>query len=245
MHMIQLALDPARLVNFVHTHGHSLTADEDHGYATHAWLCATFGDLAPKPFRLSERRSGQLSLLGYADTDGDALRSHAQTFAEPQVLAACDIQGLASKAMPAEWEAGRRFDFEVRVCPVTRGERERDAWLSALDRAMAAGDEPPPRERIYVDWLKTHLGAAAMIDQTADGLAARGRERVRLAGFRRVVTSRRGARGIEHRVERPDALIQGTLRILDGVAFGRLLARGVGRHRAFGFGMLLLKPPTP
>jgi CRISPR system Cascade subunit CasE len=28
------------------------------------------------------------------------------------------------------------------------------------------------------------------------------------------------------------------------VAFRALLARGVGRHRAFGFGMLLLRPPV-
>ncbi|WP_439373386.1 type I-E CRISPR-associated protein Cas6/Cse3/CasE [Bradyrhizobium sp. DASA03120] len=28
----------------------------------------------------------------------------------------------------------------------------------------------------------------------------------------------------------------------DSVAFKALLARGVGRHRAFGYGMLLLKP---
>jgi CRISPR/Cas system endoribonuclease Cas6 (RAMP superfamily) len=27
------------------------------------------------------------------------------------------------------------------------------------------------------------------------------------------------------------------------VAFLRLLAQGVGRHRAFGFGMILLQPP--
>jgi CRISPR system Cascade subunit CasE len=34
----------------------------------------------------------------------------------------------------------------------------------------------------------------------------------------------------------------GILEVTGGEAFARLLARGVGRHRAFGFGMLLLKP---
>jgi CRISPR system Cascade subunit CasE len=42
----------------------------------------------------------------------------------------------------------------------------------------------------------------------------------------------------------PDAVFNGQLQIADPVAFAALVARGVGRHRAFGFGMLLLKPPA-
>jgi len=40
----------------------------------------------------------------------------------------------------------------------------------------------------------------------------------------------------------PDAVFKGVLQIHDADAFNRLLRRGIGRHRAFGFGMLLLKP---
>jgi hypothetical protein len=40
----------------------------------------------------------------------------------------------------------------------------------------------------------------------------------------------------------PDAVFKGQLQVGDATAFNRLLARGVGRHRAFGFGMLLLRP---
>ena len=36
--------------------------------------------------------------------------------------------------------------------------------------------------------------------------------------------------------------VEGTLTVGDPDAFSRLLARGIGRHRAFGFGMLLLRP---
>jgi CRISPR system Cascade subunit CasE len=36
--------------------------------------------------------------------------------------------------------------------------------------------------------------------------------------------------------------MEGTIEILDSAAFVRLLARGVGRHAAFGYGMLLLRP---
>ena len=42
-------------------------------------------------------------------------------------------------------------------------------------------------------------------------------------------------------IDGPDATLTGRLRVTDPTAFAHLLARGVGRHRAFGFGMLLLQ----
>ena len=42
--------------------------------------------------------------------------------------------------------------------------------------------------------------------------------------------------------EGPDALMRGVLTVTDGQAFAELLARGVGRHRTYGYGMLLLRP---
>jgi CRISPR system Cascade subunit CasE len=48
--------------------------------------------------------------------------------------------------------------------------------------------------------------------------------------------------------EGPEATFHGTLEITDPVRFADLLARGVGRHRAYGYGMLLLRasnsPPS-
>jgi CRISPR system Cascade subunit CasE len=40
----------------------------------------------------------------------------------------------------------------------------------------------------------------------------------------------------------PDAVFTGVLQVLDTTAFAALVARGIGRHRAFGYGMVLLKP---
>ncbi|GHE81823.1 hypothetical protein GCM10019059_44550 [Camelimonas fluminis] len=45
------------------------------------------------------------------------------------------------------------------------------------------------------------------------------------------------------RIEGPDATFHGSLVVTDPEAFTILLARGVGRHRAYGYGMLLLRPP--
>ena len=42
--------------------------------------------------------------------------------------------------------------------------------------------------------------------------------------------------------EGPDALMRGNLEVTDGDAFAKLLSGGIGRHRAYGYGMLLLRP---
>ena len=44
--------------------------------------------------------------------------------------------------------------------------------------------------------------------------------------------------------EGPDAVMRGILTITDSDAFSELLAHGIGRHRAYGYGMLLLRPAT-
>ena len=85
------------------------------------------------------------------------------------------------------------------------------------------------REAVYLDWLTERLGSTVRLDRAA----------CRLARFRRIRVAR-GNRGPEG----PDATIHGTLIVTDPVSFAALLARGVGRHRAYGYGMLLLRPPS-
>jgi CRISPR system Cascade subunit CasE len=134
--------------------------------------------------------------------------------------------------------------FEARICPVSRlsassvrsasyGRRagETDCFLSAC---LAAGTAVRvDREQVYVRWLARELargGAAKMLS-------------LRMLAFRRTRLLRRNHGTGRKTVfcERPDALIAGTLEVADPSAFAALLRRGIGRHRAFGFGMLLLK----
>ncbi|MDD4944986.1 MAG: type I-E CRISPR-associated protein Cas6/Cse3/CasE [Rhodoferax sp.] len=37
-------------------------------------------------------------------------------------------------------------------------------------------------------------------------------------------------------------MLAGQMRVTDPQAFAQLLANGLGRHRTFGFGLLLLRP---
>ena len=44
------------------------------------------------------------------------------------------------------------------------------------------------------------------------------------------------------RLEGPDVTFHGELIVTDAVAFAKNLTAGVGRHTAYGYGMLLLRP---
>jgi CRISPR system Cascade subunit CasE len=101
-----------------------------------------------------------------------------------------------------------------------------DAFVHAT---LAAGSGTPiDREEVYVQWLGRELGR---------GNASR-LESARLTEFRRE-GMRRGDGGP---IERPNAVLEGRLAVQDPSGFDTLLRRGLGRHRAFGFGMLLLRP---
>jgi CRISPR system Cascade subunit CasE len=102
-----------------------------------------------------------------------------------------------------------------------------DAFIHATLATEAR--TPIDREDVYVRWLSRELqrGGASRL------------ESARLTEFCR----ERMRRGAGEPIERPNAVLEGTLTVLDPEAFRALLTRGLGRHRAFGFGMLLLRPP--
>lgn len=237
MHMIDLKLSPDQLVRHAQTQGHNHAHDEDLGYALHSWLTDAFGELAPRTFRLIEQRDGSLRLLGYGKADAEVIREHVQLFASPQAMTVCNWKGVASKPIgDIAWQRGQTLGFEVRVCPIVRGKMgERDAFLAQLPEngeSMTIG-----RAAVYLDWLASKLCGAATLDTEACNLKA----------FRLVSTWRQGRSGGERRrlgrrVVRPDALLSGRLTVQDPEAFRHLLHNGIGRHRAFGFGMLLLRP---
>lgn len=243
LYMVQLRLNAERLIRFAQDQGVNQAWDEDLGYCVHTWLAATFGPLAPKPFRLldpegSWRKKRPLQLLAYSAHAGAELCERAETFATPLALAVTESGDLAyAKRMPASWADGRRLGFEVLMCPVSRREdTEKDVFLR---RVEAAGETDPPLERaaVYCEWLTRQLDGAAVL------------EAAQLEGFRLVRLLRRSQRTVEQgrrfgrRLMHPQALLRGELTVRDGVGFAALLARGVGRHRTFGYGMLLLRPP--
>lgn len=209
-----------------------------------------------------------LSLLAYSTHDVRSLADAAEARMDPVTDRAIAWNRAASKAMP-DFVSGQEVGFRVRLCPTIRvGKRhpagfahgaEVDPYHAHLLRELAvrgidATDAPrraevvaelPSREQIYMGWLADRFGVAARPVHT------------RLTSLRDIRPWRRGApkndvartmHGHERRrgrgavLGRREAILEGCLRVEEASAFRCLLTRGVGRHRAFGFGMLLLRP---
>lgn len=219
----------------------------DLGDALHGLLRAAFGDAAPQPFRYLDERQG---LLAYTPMDAAAMAAQV-ALADPLAAQTLGLganshhEGYRLRPFPTQWAAGQVLGFEVRVRPTVRAAKgEQDAFLHAVALAQGATLQ---REAIYARWLREHLAPSSGLSREPWQGAVELLD-VQLSAFQRLAIVRRaqamaGERRRARAIEGPDALLKGRLRVTDPVAFAHLLARGVGRHRAFGFGMLLLNRP--
>lgn len=221
----------------------------DLGDALHGLLRAAFGDgMAPQPFRYFDESRG---LLAYTRMDASSLTEQL-VHGDPLALRTLGLdtdarqRGWRLRAFPTHWQAGYVLGFEVRVRPTVRGARgEQDVFLNA---AWQAPEQSLQREVVYVRWLRERLtGGAGEERQPWHGAAEL--LGAHLTAWKRSKIVRREQAKTDGRrhsraIDGPDAVLQGRLRVLDSAAFAHLLVRGVGRHRAFGFGMLLLRPSS-
>lgn len=250
LHLVRASLDAQKLYAFARR-SRAAARDFDEGYAVHALFTALFdhgaaedAHVAPKPFHVVDPSHRTLTVLGYAALDHGALTARATAFADPLAWGVCDLEGLVSKPMPSTFEAGARLGFSVRVCPIrriakrgpmTKDRAEVDAFLA---RSWEVGPEVVlDRGEVYRAWLDEEIakeGAAKLLEASMVNFQL-GRLHRRTHD-----EDRKG-----HRTERPDVTFEGVLEVGDPEAFTRRLARGVGRHRAFGFGMMLLRPARP
>lgn len=245
LRMVRLAVDARRLLSLA---GKSLPPqNDDLGFLAHQLLASLFGEGTVQPFRTLEEQRRNVEILGYTIKSEEELRSHAETFSDPLAHGGVDWSGFAVKPMPDGWAPERLLGFEVRICPVVRLASARSvAWkgeprdlqagaeMDAFVHARHLNGEPgASRETAYREWLQQRLAPAAELLEAG------------MAAFRRLRLLRRTHEPsrVSRLLERPEALMRGTLVIRDPAAFAELLARGVGRHRAYGFGMLLLRPP--
>lgn len=263
LHMISLPVDLRELARLAAQRGLSTRSPTavgavavDEGRVLHHLLSEAFGKGVFQPFRLMPGRGARVaSLYGYADANEAALRDAIATTSLPEHAKVFDFAHLAAKALPDTWASGRRLAFDVRVRPVRRLSKPLDAWSRERARgkrsdsqdAMPAGSEVDAflvermrsspegpvagegrsRDDVYLDWLAERLGPAAMLDRAA----------TRLVSYERAISLRGGKP-----LEAPDATFHGELTIADPAKFQERLALGVGRHRAYGYGMLLLRP---
>lgn len=250
LNMVQMACIPARLYEWARQSGRSL---EDQDYLVHAALRGAFGSYGPQPFMvMGSSRAGTslLNILGYSQSSKDDLLGHRAMLAPPMLAEALPTDYIASKEMPQKWPSGERLGFSVRCCPIVRksGGGEKDAFLAACDHAGT--EKGLNREDVYMDWLVREMGrnnAAEIESATMQSFRFTRPVRKKKRDARPTKLSGRKHDPVQKspsvpKGSRPDATFKGILRIADSEAFSALMARGLGRHRAFGFGMVLLSP---
>jgi CRISPR system Cascade subunit CasE len=246
LYLLHTRPDPRLLAAWVtrhHTRSEFQTSDL--GDALHGLLRAAFGTSAPQPFRYLD---GDRGLLAYTTLTPEEIARQV-ALADP---IAAETLGLGEgrsgsdyrlRLFPTNWAVGQNLTFEVRVRPVTRNEQgEQDAFLRAVSRSNGA---PLQREEIYIQWLKNSLrggaeSAVANWHAAVEILDAKMVAWRRLRIVRRTLMPESPGRRERRTIDGPDVTLKGTLRVIDSEAFRHLLIRGVGRHRSFGFGMLLL-----
>lgn len=241
----------------------------DEGRALHHLLSEAFGKGLLQPFRLMPAPKGTsgghgATLYAYTGTPEEVLRENLE-LAAPELFSALGAEHLALREMPEAWREGRRLAFDLRVRPVRRLLKPLEGWSREENRRGLKGEDlrgpmkkgsevdaflvarlrqfpeglPEDaqtgefsRESVYLDWLAERFEDAAILDRQA----------TRMTRFARDHVQRRAGNGKEAISEGPDATFHGELMVKDGQAFQKLLTSGVGRHTAFGFGMLLLRP---
>jgi CRISPR system Cascade subunit CasE len=238
-HLLRFDPDLQRASQWMAVEGLTASGQADEGYGWHALLCAAFGKAnAPKPFRILARRGRPVELLAYSPLTAGELIACAADCPDPKAYAALKVDRLASKKMPL-FSQGRRLGFSLRARPIVRADRDGDRAktreFDAYVHARAKGDTRD-KAAIYLDWARERLAAGGAEPQA-----------LRMDGLESVKVMRRGPPTEDGRRLKPIAghaiAIAGVLCVADETRFAEAIARGVGRHRAFGFGMLLLAPP--
>ena len=248
--LLRLQPDMAQLARWAQRGGLRQVA-ADPGYALHAASRAALGDLAPKPFALRQR-AGLAELVGYTAASVDQLaRACALDAHDPDAAAALRLHDHVAKPMPADWQVGERFSFEVRVAPVVRSRAQTPGSYVEIDAAYHPDYAAVPGDRpaAHAAWLRAQLGrqgAAELLSHETVSFQLTDTVR-RTRGSLDSLRSPEARDGKRDRGARsgllPDLTVRGALQVADASAFAKLLARGLGRHRAFGFGCLLLAPP--
>lgn len=247
LHMIQLTFEPRKLVELGRML-HLPLRQADTGYLVHCALGELFQQNAPSPYWI-EDEGREVRVLAYSELAMAQLHELASAYASPTVYQTVQWSRSHSKPMPSVFPAGTRLGFEVRAAPTVRlgsaisvagrpplkKGAEVDVFLA---RQLRQPEEQLEREPIYESWLTDRLDATESLD--VDAIKMKRFMLSKMLRRSKHVSEKTGRRKA-HTITLPDVTFEGALTVKSDEQFRKLLAQGLGRHKAFGFGMIKLR----
>jgi hypothetical protein len=181
-----------------------------------------------RPWAIHARRGPVLTIVGYSDQGADEVNAR-------RALALPSLQASVGEALSVEMpplEPDATYRFSVRLVPtirVTPSEAkrygERDSYLVAAD--AVGPDGALTRDEGYRDYLARKLVGSEL-------------DACRLDSFRLTRFVRPKSNGQATKTM-PEASLSGVLRVSDPERLSQCLRSGVGRQRAYGYGMVRLQ----
>jgi CRISPR system Cascade subunit CasE len=208
----------------------------DVGYLAHGYLVAAFGEHAPRPFIVGAPKGGCVPLEGYVSVSGEQLQSRLDLFADAEVASIIVPETLRTKKLPRPDQWPEYVGFSVRVNPIARALRAPEQQKKHdRDWFFVAQEKNPEvtREEAYTEWFNLQLAKSKS-----------GIELVRATLDTGEILQ--AARPDDNRVDRlthtPAAQMSGILKLPSDRTNLSILTNGIGRGKAFGFGMFQLRP---
>ena len=226
MFMYHLSINREAFVKWSFTR--SLITEEicDLNNASHYLLREAFGPKAFKTYRfMGGRDIGDfVSIYAYTELNLDDLCWNFSTFAPPDVMQVVNIDNLSCREVPNSIPRGSEIPFDVKVIPIRRQQETRKE-IDVHTHNKMAGMTLIPKES-YFEWMEERLGVGVLLDF----------ERFHIVDSQRRTSLRKGKV-----ISKKEISVSGVMKIIDPDDFQAILKRGIGRHKSYGFGMILLR----
>lgn len=210
----------------------------DYGYLSHAFMRKAFCETSPQPFTV-KRIDNTLSIIGMSHVDVCEIQDSFCPEGDSLLNEIVASIRMKSMRLPDYYAENTQIRFSAQCCPVRRSSKtgksvEKDAYLCELEHSEREKRKPMTRHECYLEWLSKRMvntGATLVEYDIRDFLLS--------------TPSRRG--GKDHSGspfiigDRPRVEFYGVLSVEDPVKFSASLMAGIGRHKAFGYGMIDLQ----
>ena len=203
----------------------------------HCLLTESFGpEDAPRPFVIKAREEdGRPSgtLLAYTKLTAEELRELAERHQRLVHSAVLNPEAIKTVRTPTQWEKGQTLEFDIRTKPTKRSSSRQDGGNGREQDFFLASSAESSRSETYCYWLAATMNRQGALSADPEAMI------VSQLSLRR--TRRQNNSGWH---TGPDVTIIGTAKVINPELMEQAIAKGLGRHKGYGYGMLLLKRPT-